>query len=156
MNENLTIGKVAKMTGVPTRTIRFYEDEGLLPRPVRSPSGYRVYTTGDVTRLRLVRGARLLGLDLPRIKLLLDRALSESCAVFGQELNDALAEQLRDVERRIEELTTLRSELVRLQEHVTHCCEGCPPDQPASECDFCELLTLEEGGDRNAIDAERR
>jgi len=141
MTENLTIGKVSRLTGVPTRTIRFYEDEGLVPRPGRTGSGYRLYTPGDVTRLQLVRGARLLGLDLPRIKSLLDKALSDTCAAFGDELNDLLAIQLVDVERRIEELTALRGELIRLQGHVTHCCEGCPPGQLASECNFCELLT---------------
>ena len=141
MTEDLTIGKVSRLTGVPTRTIRFYEDEGLVPRPGRTDSGYRLYTPRDVTRLRLVRGARLLGLDLPRIRALLDKALAATCADFGDELNLALGEQLADVERRIAELTSLREDLISLQDHITHCCEGCPPDQMAAECDFCDLLT---------------
>jgi DNA-binding transcriptional MerR regulator len=156
MSENLTIGKVSRLTGVPTRTIRFYEDEGLVPRPGRTESGYRLYSPGDITRLRLVRGARLLGLDLPRIRSLLDKALGATCADFGDELNHALSEQLEDVDRRLEELTSLRQELIRLQGHVTHCCEGCAPDQLASECGFCDVLTGPKGGDTYARDAESR
>jgi DNA-binding transcriptional MerR regulator len=156
MTENLTIGRVSRLTGVPARTIRFYEDEGLVPRPRRTDSGYRIYTAGDVTRLRLIRGARVLGLDLPRIRSLLDRALGATCAEFGDELSEALAAQLADVERRIDELTALREELGRLQGHITHCCEGCLPDQLANECDFCDLLTPSKGGDTDARDAERR
>lgn len=145
MKDYLTIGKVSRLTGVPARTIRFYEDEELIPRARRSESGYRLYTTGEVTRLRFIRGARLLGIDLPEIKSLLDKALGESCAVFGDELNGVLARQLADIEKRIAELTTLREDLLRLQGHVAHCCEGCPPEQLASECNFCELLTDDEG-----------
>ena len=103
-----------------------------------------------------MRGARLLGIDLPQIKSLLDKAFSESCATFGEELNVALATQLADVERRLTELTSLREELIRLQEHVTHCCDGCPPDQLASECDFCELLTEPKGGDTHARQPDYR
>jgi DNA-binding transcriptional MerR regulator len=156
MSEDLTIGKVSRLTGLPTKTIRFYEDEGLVPPPARSDAGYRLYTSGDVTRLQLVRGARLLGVDLPQIRSLLDKALGETCAVFGDELNQVLATQLVDVERRIVELTTLRDELVRLQAHVTHCCEGCPPGQMAAECNFCELLTPSKGGEPDAHEHDDR
>ena len=48
----LTIGAVARETGLPVRTIRFYEAEGVLPAPARTASGYRAYSANDVRRLR--------------------------------------------------------------------------------------------------------
>jgi MerR family copper efflux transcriptional regulator len=148
MSDHLTIGKASRLTGIPAKTIRFYEDEGLIPLPRRSESGYRLYAAGEITRLRFIRGVRLLGLDLPEIKSLLDKALDESCAIFGDELNTVLSRQLADVEKRLRELTAVREDLLRLQDHVAHCCEGCPPDQLASECNFCELLSDKEGGEK--------
>ena len=154
MNEELTIGKVSRLTGIPAKTIRFYEDEALIPRPRRSESGYRLFSPRDVTRLQFIRGGRLLGIDLPQIKALLDKALSDSCAAFGEELNGVLAKQLQHVELHLRELTALREELTRLQSHVAHCCEGCAPDQMAAECNFCELLTDERGGEEDACEPE--
>lgn len=62
-----SIGKLAKATQVSVDTIRFYEKIGLLPPPVRGPSGYRRYFGDDVRRLRFVRSARNLGLSLAEI-----------------------------------------------------------------------------------------
>ena len=62
-----SIGKLAKATQVSVDTIRFYEKIGLLPPPVRGPSGYRRYFGDDVRRLRFVRSARNLGLSLTEI-----------------------------------------------------------------------------------------
>jgi DNA-binding transcriptional MerR regulator len=140
MSESLTIGNVSKRTGLPTKTIRFYEDEGLVPRPRRSDSGYRLYSESDVRRLQLIRRGKLLGLDLPTIRNLVNKALSEDCAVFGDELREVIARQRAEVELRLAELTALRDELASLDEHVTHCCEGCTPADMACECNFCGLI----------------
>ncbi len=151
MSDNLTIGRVSRRTGLPAKTIRFYEDEGLIPRPSRGDNGYRLYRENDVLRLQMVRRARLLGLDLPAIKSLLDRALSADCATFGDELIATLRRQRDEVERRLTELALLRDELASLEEHVRHCCEGCDPGIMAVECVSCSLIEdLTEGGEKNA------
>lgn len=62
-----SIGQVAKATQVSVDTIRFYEKIGLLPSPLRGPSGHRRYFGDDVRRLRFVRSARNLGLSLADI-----------------------------------------------------------------------------------------
>lgn len=61
----LTIGEMARRTGLTTRTIRFYSDEGLLPPAERTPSGYRLYDGASLARLELLRTLRELGLGLP-------------------------------------------------------------------------------------------
>jgi DNA-binding transcriptional MerR regulator len=72
--ELLTIGELARRTGVPARTIRFWSDAGLVPPVGRSCHGYRLYDAGAATRLELVRALRELGLGLDVIQAVLSRA----------------------------------------------------------------------------------
>ena len=61
MAHSLTIGQLAHATGVPAKTIRYYEHVGVLPVPSRSATGYRQYSRRDVHRLLFIRRARALG-----------------------------------------------------------------------------------------------
>jgi DNA-binding transcriptional MerR regulator len=148
MSKPLTIGDVSRRTGLPAKTIRFYEDEALVPRPRRSENGYRIYSERDIGRLAFIRRARLLGIELPVIRSLLDKASSQTCAEFGDELTSVLAEQRQEVERRLTELTLLRDDLDALAAHVSHCCEGCDPGEMVSECSYCCVISEQaKGGD---------
>lgn len=147
MSNDLTIGNVSRRTGLSTRTIRFYEAEGLVTPPRRTESGYRLYSEADVQRLDFIRRARLIGIELPAIRSLLDKATSLSCAEFGEELTALLSSQRREVERRMAELALLRDDIEALESHVGHCCAGCDPAQMASECSYCCLISEEKGGD---------
>jgi MerR family transcriptional regulator, copper efflux regulator len=152
MDTKLTIGNVARRTGLTSKTIRFYEDEGLVPRPSRTDSGYRVYSEADVQRLQLVRRARLLGLDLSEVKDLVEQAFSADCASFGHQLVETIDRQRAEVERRIAELQAMKTELDTLEQHVVHCCEGCSPTELASQCGYCFFISDEEGGETHASD----
>ena len=68
MAHALTIGQLAKATGVAAKTIRFYEQIGVLPTPNRTAAGYRQYDQSGVQRLRFIRRARSLGLPLRDVK----------------------------------------------------------------------------------------
>src|SRR5690348_4447975 len=68
----LTIGQLARLSGIKAKTIRYYEEIGLLPPAQRRESGYRCYGEMDVNRLLLLRRIRLLGVPLPEIKQLLN------------------------------------------------------------------------------------
>ena len=72
--ELFTIGQLARRTGVPARTIRFWSDAGLVPPSARSGSGYRLYDADAAARLDLVRTLRELGLGLDVIEAVLSRA----------------------------------------------------------------------------------
>ena len=147
-----TIGEAARLTGLTPKTIRFYEDEGLLPRPERSQSGYRLYGRGELDRLQLIRRARLLELDLPAIRTLVEHAFAPDCRPFGDELLKTLARQREAVDRRLAELEVLRDQLDAIERHVRHCCEGCEPTDTAAECGFCGLISHQEGGETNGPD----
>jgi DNA-binding transcriptional MerR regulator len=72
----ITIGALARLTGLPVRTLRFYSDSGLVPPAGRSDAGYRLYDAAAAARVELVRTLRELGVDLPTIRRVLDRELS--------------------------------------------------------------------------------
>jgi DNA-binding transcriptional MerR regulator len=71
-----SIGALARLAGLPVRTIRFYSDSGLVPEAGRTPAGYRIYDRDAVERLGLVRTLRDLGIDLPTIRKVLEREVS--------------------------------------------------------------------------------
>ena len=103
------IGQLAAHTGVPVRTIRFYEQAGLLPAPDRNAGGYRNYRDGAVVRLRFVRSAQALGLSLAEIaEVLRVRDYQGPPCTYVAELFDS---HIRALDDRIEELTALRDEL---------------------------------------------
>ncbi len=63
----MRIGQLARLIGIDTQTIRFYEQQGLLPPPDRQANGYRVYTEKHGERLAFIRRCRILNLSLPEI-----------------------------------------------------------------------------------------
>ncbi|MFD9892148.1 MerR family transcriptional regulator [Amycolatopsis sp. NPDC059027] len=88
-----TIGELARRTGLPVKTIRFYSDEGLLPPTERTDAGYRLYDTKALARLELVRTLRELGLGLADV----EQALSMQATVRDLAIRhvEALDEQIR-------------------------------------------------------------
>lgn len=84
-----TIGDLARRTGLPVKTIRFYADEGIVPETGRSPAGYRLYDVGAVARLDLVRTLRDLGVGLPTVRRVLAReaTLAEVAAAHAEALD---------------------------------------------------------------------
>jgi DNA-binding transcriptional MerR regulator len=146
----LTIGQVSKRTGLPVRTIRFYEAEGVIGTPARTESGYRLYSATDIRRLRLARRARLLGLPLSEVKKLSRQAFESECIEFGDQLLRSLVEQRERISRRISELQALRMELGDLEKHVRHCQTEARPGQTVVECTFCPIID-EEGGEPDGL-----
>lgn len=121
----LSIGRLARASGVGVETIRFYEREGLLAAPPRTPAGYRQYDPDTVERLDFIRRAKRLGFSLEEIRQLL--ALAEA---HGDRARvKALAEhKLAEIERRIEELRRMRTALAELTRQCSGhgAVEGCP------------------------------
>lgn len=67
----ISISKVSKMVDLPTKTIRFYEQENLLRKVSREQNGYRLYSTQNIEELKVIKYARSLGFSLTQIKNLL-------------------------------------------------------------------------------------
>ena len=113
----MNIGDAAERSGLPAKTIRYYEDIRLL-KPARGDNGYRDYSDEDVHRLRFLQRARSLGFSVEECRQLLslygDRARSSADV-------KAIAEaKLTEIDRKIAELAGLRKTL----EHLVHSCHG--------------------------------
>jgi DNA-binding transcriptional MerR regulator len=103
------IGNVAKKVGLTPDAIRFYERNALLPRPLRSPGGFRQYADTDLESLRFIRQAQGLGFTLKEIRelLALRGSRAQSCAVVFLRLQ----KKLRQVRGKLRNLQTLQLEL---------------------------------------------
>src|SRR5579864_4679369 len=104
MREHLHIGEVAKLVGVSAKTIRFYQEIGLLVEPRRSESGYRLYTAPDLLRLQRIRRLRSLGLPLERIRDILGAPgherenIEQTLRAALHALSEELTAQIHDLE----------------------------------------------------------
>jgi DNA-binding transcriptional MerR regulator len=129
----MRIGQLAAETGCSVRTIRFYEQSGLLPVPSRTPAGYRSYDQDVITRLRFVRSAQALGLSLAEIaEVLRIRDHQGPPCSYVAELLDT---HISALDTRIHELTALGDEL-RARRPV-----GTAPDPARCQSDqVCYLI----------------
>lgn len=122
----LTIGQVAKEAGIGVETVRFYEREGLLERPDRRPSGYRLFDAEAVRRLRFIKQAQRLGFTLREIRELL--ALKIDPQTTRAQVRQHAELKLADINQRIRDLQRMKRALVPL---IQACdgqgqLEGCP------------------------------
>jgi MerR family copper efflux transcriptional regulator len=135
MERLLTVGQLAHTTGVPTKTIRYYEQVGVLPAPRRSPAGYRQYTRRDVNRLLFVRRGRALGLPLKDLKTLTAELDNGRCGTMRPQLSNLIQVQLQTVRQRIAEFQLLRLQL----EQILHQTSTQPALDPAERCQCLDL-----------------
>jgi Cd(II)/Pb(II)-responsive transcriptional regulator len=114
----MKIGELARRTGCLAETIRYYEREGLFPKPARSEKNYRLYDAGHLERLVFIRNCRTLEMSLGEIAALL-RIKDQSGQDCG-EVNALLDEHIGHVTDRIEKLQLLKAQLTALREQCTH------------------------------------
>jgi DNA-binding transcriptional MerR regulator len=134
----MTIGELARRTGVSAKAIRHYEHIGLLPCPLRQANGYRRYGMADVNRLLLLRRIRLLGVSLAEAKPLLVDASDARCADVRRELLALVDERLAAIDQEIAELRAFRGEVEDYQRALA----ACRPDEEMqfSACDDLECI----------------
>jgi DNA-binding transcriptional MerR regulator len=114
MKQTLSVGELAKAASVSAKTIRYYEQVGVLPVPHRSMAGYRQYTPSDVHRLLFIRRARTLGLSLPSIKTLTVELDQGQCLTMRPRLTAVVTEHLRTVQQQRAELQLLERQLTQV------------------------------------------
>lgn len=107
--DGLLIGELSHQTGLPTKTLRYYERIGLLETPMRTGSGYRIYPAAAVERLRFIQGAKVLGLSLAEIQ----EALSAQVA--GQTVCSTIQHL---VEKKMSTLDEKITDLIRYRDQL--------------------------------------
>ena len=110
----MNIGAAAKASGLPTKTVRYYADVGLVAPSARTASGYRDYEEGDVRRLAFVRRARSFGFSVNECRELL--ALYADRDRASAAVKDIATARIAELDRQMTELAALRADLSRLAE----------------------------------------
>jgi len=108
----MRIGEAAGQAGVTAKTVRFWEDQHLLPPPARTAAGYRDYDTAIVERLAFIRHAQAAGLTLEHIRQVLD--IRDDGQPPCVHVTGLITQRLGEVEARLAELTRTRDQLVVL------------------------------------------
>lgn len=105
----LKIGEVAQLSGIGIETLRFYEKSGLLDKPVRTESNYRLYGEVVLERLSFIKRAQVLGFKLEEIKRIIEekRKGKSPCA----EVREIVRARLMETDERIKEMRRYRNEL---------------------------------------------
>jgi len=132
--KSLTIGRLAREAGVNLETVRYYERRGLLPKPPRSASGYRLFPSDAAQRLRFIRRAQELGFSLKEIRELLSLRVSRTTT--SRDIRARAEAKIVDIEAKIKSLESMKKTLRK----VTRVCDGCAP---LAKCPILESLDRE-------------
>jgi len=142
----MNIGEVARRSGVPAKTIRYYESIGLIPRAGRTAAGYRSYGPGELETLRFIRHARGLGFSVEDVGELV--ALWRDRDRSSADVKAVAARHVERIERKVAELEAMRATL----HHLMARCHGderpdCPIIEELAAPDEEEVAAaLEHGG----------
>ena len=116
---SLRIGEVARRTGLPVKTIRYYCDEGLLQPRARSESGYRLFDEENLAELTIIRSLRAMDVSIPELARILEVRRSGVCNCSL--LKGSIADKMSSIDQRISELRTMKDELARLLDSWQDC-----------------------------------
>jgi MerR family transcriptional regulator, copper efflux regulator len=128
----MKIGEAAGRSGVPAKTIRFWEDQHLLPAPARTPAGYRDYDPAILERLAFIRHAQAAGLTLEHIRQVLD--IRDGGQPPCVHVTGLIALRLAEVEARLAELARTRDQLAALAARAG-------AQDPADCRGYCSIIT---------------
>lgn len=124
----MRIGELAETAGTTTKTLRFYEEQGLLPPAERTTAGYRDYTPGTISRIDFIHRGQAAGLTLAQIRQILD--IRDNGRAPCEHVRDLLDVRLADIEQQIAQLSTLRDNIAALHDDATDPePDTCSPDQ---------------------------
>jgi DNA-binding transcriptional MerR regulator len=128
-----TVKQVAELTGLPSRTVRYYDRIGLVSPEERSKAGYRLYNAKDEGKLHFVRQAKTLGFSLDQISELMATAERGCCGEVVPALQQLLDEKVSEADDRIAELRSFRERLVAYRAGRSSGC-GCCGDGAFCNC----------------------
>lgn len=130
----MSIGELAKKSGVKIVTIRYYEQSGVLPPAARTSGNYRTYSQEHARRLRFIRRCRNLGFSLDQVRDLV-RLSSENAP--------SCVEVCRMAERHLNEIEDKLADLKRLESEVRRISASCSGNRPIAECRIMEVLSCD-------------
>jgi len=136
----LTTGDMARLGATTLRTVRFYEEEGLVTPTARSDGGHRMFTPSELHKLQLIGDLREAGLSLHDIKTLFGlKSACTSAEQASEQMSNILERQIDEMQRKILVLRRLREELASAVAVIRECATCNHPTFPL-RCKSCEVL----------------
>ncbi|MEA5575790.1 heavy metal-responsive transcriptional regulator [Anabaena sp. UHCC 0451] len=132
------IGAVAKESGVPIKTIRYYEELGLLKVSGRTEGGYRIFATDVFMRLKFIKRAQNLGLTLSEIKEFLN--VHDEGELPCEHIKIKLQDKLTEIDEQIQQLLILKQDLSRLLQGWENIPESQTKNQSETICPIIEKM----------------
>lgn len=137
----LRIGELAKRTGTTLRTIRYYQQLGLINHFARTKGGFHLYYPDDCQTVQFIKSLQLLGTPLVQIRRLLERRREAGCgAEAAPEIIEILGRQLEEIEARVATYRQMQ-ESIRQTLEILHVCKGCPRKPLKEVCCRCDAVT---------------
>lgn len=138
----LTTGEMARMSSNTLRTVRFYEEEGILRPTKRTDGGHRLFDRAELDRLLFVTDLRVAGLSLDEIKEILQlKKSSASGEEAAREVRRILGERIRELETKLSVLTRLRDDFTQIS-NIVSACLGCRDNEIFPDgCSACSVMT---------------
>ncbi|MCK6529294.1 MerR family transcriptional regulator [Myxococcota bacterium] len=134
----LTSGDLARLTRNTVRTVRFYEERGLLVPSARSSGGHRLYTEDQVKLLEWISALRDAGIPLGTMSRIIElRRSDEDRHRVAREIRELLGRELAELQRRVEVIQTVQDELTA-SARLFAVCAACKSDGYDDECESCE------------------
>lgn len=127
----MKIGELARRGGITTKTIRFYEQAGVLPAPDRTPSGYRDYGPEFVDRLEFIRRAQAAGLSLREVRQVL---------TIADRGDKPCGHVVSILQARLDQVRATLAELSHLETHLAALLDHAHTAQPVQEGGLCWIL----------------
>ena len=139
--QKISISQLGKKVGLSTKTIRFYEESGVISQASREENGYRTYDDAAVETLSLIKNVRDLGLPISEIKELMVGCLSgQDCQHTKQHLEMRITNYISLLERKIKQFSSLKQNLESLNKHI-----GSDRDDCKYCCNILYQLSNQEG-----------
>lgn len=136
----MRIGDLAKRAGTTMRTIRYYEERGLIEPARRTKGGFRLYQEEELRKLHLIRSLQILDMPLAQVKAFFDeRQRGRTAAEIAPALQGVLREHLREMERRIAQYRAMQDS-ARETIDILDACGRCPHEPGPGVCRQCPVL----------------
>lgn len=144
--EKISISRIGKLVDLSPKTIRYYEEIGLIKPAIRGDNGYRLFNPAQMEELGLIKKARDLGLSINEIRKLLNGCVGDSCHHDREDILSEIDLLIDRINEKIFQFTYLKQRLSSLKKTTARCSKN---QRESLCCNLLYQLVNGKGGDNN-------